>query len=111
MNREICRAPDVISLARRAFRRRLAGTYQQAVRARAEAEEMPGLAAAARARLAEVGRRGDDEAAGDEAAGELPMARLARRLALQPRQVDLVWAIVASSVDGRIVPHLEAIGG
>ncbi len=62
------------------------------------------LAAAARARIAEL-----DGA--DEADRELPMARLAARLALLPRQVDLVWAIVASSVDGRIVPHLEALGG
>ncbi|MEO7729432.1 MAG: AAA family ATPase, partial [Kofleriaceae bacterium] len=40
-----------------------------------------------------------------------PMARLARRLALRPAQVELLWTVVACSVDGRLVSHLEALGG
>jgi hypothetical protein len=111
---QACAAPA----ARRAFRGRLARTYQQAVRARAEAEQLAELGAAARARLAELdeeaaaGEPGAGEpGAGEPAPGPLPMARLAAGLGLGPRHVDLVWAIVAGSVDGRIVPHLEALGG
>jgi hypothetical protein len=89
------------SYTRQAFDRRLEITYQQAVRARAEVEEMTEVAAAARAKLAELGT--------DEHDG--PMAELARRLQLTNEQVELVWAIVTCSVDGRLVPHLETLGG
>ncbi len=86
----------------RGFERRLALTYQQAVRARAEAEQMTELAADAARELATLRRDADEVPA---------MARLARRLELEPEQVQLVWAIVACSVDGRLLPHLETLGG
>jgi hypothetical protein len=86
------------------FDQRLAITYQQAVRARADAEQMTELAEQARARLAELVRDGVDRQDG-------PMTILARRLELRPEHVELVWAIVACSVDGRLLPHLETIGG
>jgi hypothetical protein len=87
--------------AKQIFERRLARTYRQALRARAEAEKMAELAEDARARLAELPLLADDG----------PMAELARRLALSPEHVELVWAIVACSVDGRLLPHLETLGG
>ena len=85
------------------FERRLARTYQQAVRARAQVEQMTELAAAARDAAGEL--------VAGAALGDLPMDRLARRLQLAAEHVDLVWSIVACSVDARIVPHLEALGG
>jgi hypothetical protein len=87
----------------RTFERRLARTYQQAVRARAEAEQLAELAHEARARLGDLGTSvGPDDG---------PMTRLAHRLALSPEHVELIWAIVACSVDGRLLPHLETLGG
>src|SRR5689334_3899725 len=62
---------------------------------------MAELAQHARGRLAELPLAPDDG----------PMAELARRLDLRPEHVELVWAIVACSVDGRLLPHLETIGG
>ena len=61
---------------------------------------MPELAGAARAKLAEI--EFDDSG---------PMASLIGRLALAPQHVDFVWTAVACSVDGRIVSHLETLGG
>ncbi|HET9627365.1 MAG TPA: ATP-binding protein [Kofleriaceae bacterium] len=84
------------------FEHRLDRTYQQAVRARAEVEDMADVLAIARGKLAAVI---------DDGGREAPMAMLARKLALAPAQVELVWAIVACSIDGRLVPHLEALGG
>jgi hypothetical protein len=84
------------------FDRQLALNYQQAVRARADVENMPELAAAARTQIAEL------RAA---ARGTGPMDQLAQRLGLDADQVALAWAIVACSVDGRVLPHLETIGG
>jgi hypothetical protein len=89
---------------RQVFERRLARTYQQAVRARAAAEQLPEVAAKARDALAAVERELGNGAG-------LPMARLARRIGLSPEQTELVWAIVACSIDGRVIPHLEALGG
>lgn len=86
-----------------AFERRLALTYQQAVRARAEAEEMRELALQAGR---EVGRLRAD--LGAESAA---MARMTQRLGLDAQQVELLWALVACSVDGRVLPHLETLGG
>jgi SpoVK/Ycf46/Vps4 family AAA+-type ATPase len=87
---------------------RVERTYQRAVAARAEVEQMTKVAERARARCrtidAELGTL-------PGAPGDRPMARLARRLALQPAQVEFLWAAVACSVDGRIVPHIEALGG
>ncbi|HET7503626.1 MAG TPA: ATP-binding protein [Kofleriaceae bacterium] len=88
---------------RAVFEARLARTYHQAIGARAAAEGMTELAASAAAQVAAV--------SAEPVGRELPMARLARRLGLGPAQIDLVWAIVACSVDGRLVPHLEALGG
>jgi len=87
---------------RAAFERRLARTYHQAVRARAEAEDMPAMVAASRAALATLPPLDDARS---------PMARLAGQLALRPAQIELLWSIVACSVDGRLVAHLEALGG
>jgi hypothetical protein len=84
------------------FARRLARTYQQAVRARAVVEDVADVAARARGRLA---------GPIDDGGRDLPMHGLARKLALSPAQVEIVWAIVACSIDGRLVPHLEALGG
>ena len=81
--------------------RQLARTFQQAVRARAVVEQMADVQAVARAALAELGATGTHPA----------MAQLAGALALTPEQVELVWCVVACSVDGRLVPHLEALGG
>jgi hypothetical protein len=89
------------SSPRQTFERRLAIVYQQAVRARAVVEEMYDVVESAREKLAELPR--DDQ--------DGPMAQLAWRLELTPEQVELVWAIVACSVDGRLVPHLETLGG
>jgi hypothetical protein len=86
-----------------AFERRLALTYQQAVRARAEAEEMHELALAAAREIAAL--RADLDAGGP------PLARLADKFGLSHDQVELVWTLVACSVDGRVLPHLETLGG
>ena len=86
------------------FERRLALTYQQAVRARAEAEGMDDLAAHARGAIQAI----RTELPVPDGA---PMARLAERFELSPEHVELVWAVVACSIDGRLLPHLEALGG
>src|SRR3954469_21886099 len=87
---------------RAAFERRLSRTYQQALAARAVVEAMPDLAEAAAAEVAMLG---------DDASPDLPMARLAGKLGLRTEQIELLWCIVACSFDGRLVPHLEALGG
>ncbi|MEO8553248.1 MAG: hypothetical protein ABI678_24915, partial [Kofleriaceae bacterium] len=79
-----------------AFDARLATTYQQALRVRAETEQMIELAAAASRALAAL---------------ELTSTPALARLGLAPEQIDLVWAIVACSIDARLVPHLETLGG
>jgi hypothetical protein len=86
-----------------AFERRLALTYQQAVRARAEAEQMHELALAAAREIAAL--RADLDVGGP------PLARLADKFGLSHDQVELVWTLVACSVDGRLLPHLETLGG
>ena len=91
--------------ASRSFEQRLARTQQLVIRARADVEDMSALASSARAQLAMIG-----EAMGGEA-DDGPMARLAQRLGLAAEHVELLWCIVACSVDGRLVPHLEALGG
>jgi hypothetical protein len=85
-----------------AFEQRLALTYQQAVRARADAEQMQELATAS---AREIERLRSD------LTESKPMARLSRRLGLDEYQVDLLWALAACSIDGRLLPHLETIGG
>ena len=85
-----------------AFERRLALTYQQAIRARANAEDMHDLARSS-AREIEKLRTSLDESP--------EMTRLASRLGLDAAQVELVWALTACSVDGRLLPHLETLGG
>ncbi len=62
---------------------------------------MSELAQQARERLAELPPVVDDG----------PMMQLARRFDLQPEHVELIWTIVACSVDGRVLPHLETLGG
>ena len=84
------------------FRAHLARTYRQAVRARAELDDASEIGAPQRAQLA-VAATVDDT--------DTPMYSLAQRLALSQAQVELTWAIVACSVDARIVPHLESLGG
>src|SRR4051812_18196386 len=93
----------VESLARpQAFERRLALTYQRAIRARAHAEDMQELARGAAREIEKLRAN----------LGESPeMTRLASRLGLDAAQVELVWALTACSVDGRLLPHLEALGG
>ena len=93
---------DAARRSRQAFDRRLAIMYQQAVRARAEVEGMTDLAKDARTQLDSLRATREDET---------PMSRLADRLGLGREHVDLVWAIVACSVDGRALPHLETLGG
>ncbi len=66
---------------------------------------MPDAEANARDELAAIER----ELPADE--GDLPMARLARRLGLRREHTELVWTIVACSIDGRVIPHLETLGG
>src|SRR5258706_604334 len=83
-----------------AFHYRLEQTFQQTHRARARVENMPELLESACAKL---GNSGTD-------ASE-PMSTLARRLCMSALQIDFVWSAVACSVDGRLVPHLEALGG
>ena len=85
-----------------AFEQRLALTYQQAVRARAAVEQMPGLAEGAEREIEKLRDGGTQSPA---------MERLAERLSLDEAQVELIWALAACSVDGRLLPHLETIGG
>ncbi|MDB4953736.1 MAG: ATPase central domain protein [Myxococcales bacterium] len=66
---------------------------------------MPELAAAARERGVQIDREISSEGDGAN------MVELARRLSLRPEHVELVWAVVACSIDARIVSHLEALGG
>jgi hypothetical protein len=95
----------VATSPRQVFERRLARTYQQAVRARAIAEDIPDVIAKAQADVAAIER----ELPADE--GDLPMARLARRFGLGHEHTEVVWAIVACSIDARVIPHLETLGG
>jgi hypothetical protein len=89
--------------ARAEYSARIELTYQLAVRARAQREGAADIAAAATARIAEIERR--------PFAADGMMARLAARVGLPPMSVDFLWAAVACAFDGRIVPHLEALGG
>jgi hypothetical protein len=78
-------------------------TYQRAVRARAQREGAADIVTAASARIAEI----EQWVPPTDGA----MTRLAARLGLTPISVDFLWAAVACAFDGRIVPHLEALGG
>src|SRR5689334_13038921 len=91
--------------ARSMFDAQLARTYEQTVRARAEVEAMAALARNARDRLDHF------VPPAPPSSGFLPMDRLAHRFDLAAERVELVWSIVACSVDARLVPHLEALGG
>jgi len=90
--------------ARAAFERRLAYTYQLGLRAGAALDKRDELVASKREKLGALERDLHE-------ADDLPMPRLARQLGLAREQVELLWAIVACSVDGRLVPFLEALGG
>lgn len=85
-----------------AIERRLERTLQQALRARAEATDNAVLVQLARHALSNI----DSELVPDAR-----MARIAERLHLSDEQVEFLWALVACSSDGRIVPHLEDLGG
>jgi len=74
----------------------------QAALARAVADGKPDLVEAAREALAEIERTLE---------ANPRMDRLAQRLSLGHDEVEFVWATVACSVDGRIVPHLQTLGG
>lgn len=83
---------------------RLNRTLHQAILARAIAEQKPEIVDAARQALADLER--------ERALPPNPrMDRLAQRLSLDSEQAAFIWATVACSVDGRIVPHLQALGG
>jgi hypothetical protein len=74
----------------------------QAVLARAIADDKPDVIEAAREALADVER---------VLVPNPRMDRLAQRLLLDAEQVEYIWAGVACSIDGRIVPHLQTLGG
>ncbi|MFT3695368.1 MAG: ATP-binding protein [Kofleriaceae bacterium] len=78
-----------------AFEQQLALTFHQVVRARALAEQMSELA--------------DRTIAPPDRS--TAMDRLAARVGMRREQIDLVWAIVACSIDARTMPHLEVLGG
>jgi hypothetical protein len=90
-----------VASPREIFERRLERTYQRALHARAIGEKLPEQAQQARAKLAALPDADDDG----------PMEQLADRLGLAAEHVELVWAIVAASVDARMLPHLETLGG
>ena len=94
---------SVASLPKRSpIEARLNRTLHQAALARAIADQKPDLIEAAREVLADIERT---------LAPNFRMDRLAQRLSLDPEHVEFVWATVACSVDGRIVPHLQTLGG
>src|SRR6185436_11985233 len=93
--------------ARTVFMARLAPVYQRVIAARAAVENVPAETVPGLARMSVESAQLIDDAMH----AELPMARLAAKLALTPAQIDLVWTVAASSVDARLVPHLEALGG
>jgi SpoVK/Ycf46/Vps4 family AAA+-type ATPase len=93
--------------ARTVFMARLTGVYQRVIAARAAVENVPVETVPGHASTSVESAHLIDDAMH----AELPMARLAAKLALTPAQVDLVWTVAASSVDARLVPHLEALGG
>lgn len=81
---------------------RLNRTLHQAALARAVADQNADLMEAARSALSQIERT---------LAPNPRMDRIAERLSLTAEQVEFVWAMVACSVDGRIVPHLQTLGG
>lgn len=81
---------------------RLNRTLHQAALARAIADDKPDLIEAAREALADIER---------VLVPNPRMDRLAKRLLLDAEQVEYIWAAVACSIDGRIVPHLQTLGG
>jgi hypothetical protein len=88
---------------RRAFERELERTYCRVVRARAIVERFSEIVDAMDAKLAAL------QGADDNEPGSIDL--LASKLDWSPAQRDLVWSIVACSIDPRITPHLETIGG
>lgn len=81
---------------------RLERALQQVLLARAKALQDQTLIDAARTALAEAER----DPASDER-----MQRIADRLGLTREQREFIWTVVACSIDGRIVPQLEELGG
>jgi hypothetical protein len=67
-------------------------------------------AASLRRQLGEAGAN-HDQRRRDGMVADTPMARLAKRHALSAAQLELVWAIVATTVDPRIAIPLEALWG
>ncbi len=90
----------------REYRVRIEQMYQRALLACAARSQLPETMRAVRERLEVIDRQ-----LGDLVGVERPIAGLATRLQLDPPSVDFLWAAVACAVDGRIVPHLEALGG
>lgn len=86
--------------ARECFEWEVERAYLRAVRARAVVDSMPHVVHEADAKLVIGGAVQSD-----------PMLSLAHRASLTDEQCDLVWSVVACSLDPRIVPHLEALGG
>lgn len=85
-----------------ASQRRLDHALQQVLLARAKAARDETLIDAARAALAET----EQDLGNDER-----MQRIVGRLGLPHEQRAFLWTVVACSVDGRIVPQLEELGG
>lgn len=89
-----------------AFEQQLALAFHQIVRVRAIAEQMTQVVERSTAEL--VATRA---ALAESPHGNGAMARLASRCGMTAAQTELVWAIVAASIDGRLLPHLETLGG
>jgi hypothetical protein len=89
-------ASDTSARFRRAFERELERTYCRVVRARAIVERFSEIADAMEAKLAGL-QSADDSEPG-------PIDVLASKLDWSPAQRDLVWSIVACSIDPREAP-------
>lgn len=82
------------------FEMKIELVLQRAIRARAVVEDMADLVHAM-----------DGALAVSRPVAVSPMNALASRLSLTALQCDLIWSVVACSVDPRIVPHLESLAG
>lgn len=88
------------------FAHQLALVFHQIVRVRALAEQITEVVERSTAELAALRATSVESPHGNGA-----MDRLASRCGMSVAQTELVWAIVACSIDGRLLPHLETLGG
>jgi hypothetical protein len=93
---------------RREYGLRIEHTYQRIVLARAERDGLTEAGEEARRGARRIERILAELEAEDR---PRPMQRLAVRLALTEIQIDFVWTALGCALDGRIVPHLESLGG